>query len=123
MPPVRTVTLNGTVEYPADIEELQRRRGVLLEADDGTPTVVQTGSKRGWVLRWNSPLPAVADRIRAVYALTTPVAFVDPYGASYNVVVPVDGFRHTIAHLAGSKVAGTAGGTTEPGLELTVLEV
>lgn len=124
MAPARTVTLNGTVEYPREIEEIPKRRGVVLEAADGTPTVVNIGSgKRGWVLHWESPLPAVADRIRAVYALTTVVAFVDPYGASYNVVIPPDGMEHTIVHLPASTTAGTAGGTTEPGLSLTVLEV
>jgi hypothetical protein len=121
MAPARTVVLNGNTYYPTEVEELAKRIGVVLTADDGTPTIVSKGTKRGWVLRWSSPLPYVADLVRGLY-VTVSFSFTDPYGATYNVVVPPDGLRHTIVHLPGSAVAGTAGGTTEPGLELTILE-
>jgi len=119
MPPTRTFVLNGVTEYPTEVEEIPRWVGETLEADDGTPTVVVTGFKPRWILRWGSPLPAVADRIRGLHTLRV-FDVTDPYGATYSVTVPLEGFRHTIVHLPGSKVGGTAGGTTEPGLELEI---
>lgn len=116
----RTVTMNGTVEYPTTVEpaEASGRQGVNLEADNGALTVVVTGTKRRWVIGWDSPLPAVVDRMRALYA-TGSFTFVDPAGTSYTVRVPIGGLRWGQKHDPGTS---TASGTTYPSMTIEVWE-
>lgn len=118
MAPGRTFTLNGTLAYPTEVEELSARQGSLLFADDGTAHLVERGAKRGWTLMWDSPTAAVADRMRALYNLKT-FTITDHYGATYSVVVPADGLKRPTRHAPGLK---TTAATTTPGLSLTMHE-
>jgi hypothetical protein len=116
----RTITLNGTVEYPTSIEpdEQSGRQGENLVADNGGLTVVVTGTKRRWVLTWGSPLPAVVNRVRALYALGS-FTITDHLGAVYGVVVPIGGMRWKVAYESGNN---TSAGATYPDLTLTIWE-
>lgn len=116
----RTITMNGTVEYPTSIEpdEQSGRQGENLVADNGGLTVVVTGTKRRWVLTWGSPLPAVVDRVRALYALGT-FTVVDHLAATYSVTVPIGGMRWKVNYEPGNN---TTPGTLYPDLTLSIWE-
>lgn len=89
----RTVTIAGTLEYPTAVEPLFDHEGQTLEATDGTPTNLWASSKRRWKITWESPLPAVVERMRTRYTARSTFAFVDPYGASYTAMIPVGAYR------------------------------
>lgn len=113
----RTVVLNGTTEYPTAVTPIDIS-GVPMEAEDGTPTAVWLSNKRRWSLRWDSPLPVIVSRLRFLYAARANISFIDPWGASYTVMIPPGGLLYVIQHGA----AGDTGLTVYP-LDLDVWEV
>jgi hypothetical protein len=107
---LRTFVAGGVTEYPSEATPiLGDHEGLTLEAGDGTPTNVWTGTKRRWEYRWNSPRPEIVARWLTRYKARTTFATTDPDGGAYTALLPVGGVEIGYQYQADST---TATGTT-----------
>jgi hypothetical protein len=87
----RTFTAAGIVERPSRATPLTDHYGVTLNAGDGTPTNVRTSTKRRWRFTWKSADPTVVERWRQRYEAGATFTMVDPHGATYTAMLPLEG--------------------------------
>jgi len=98
-------SLNGTTIYPSNIEPELIVIGEMLEAYDGTSTLMKDedgdGEKWRWTITWEGVPAATRNTIRTIAKLNTTFAFVDEDGTSYTVLPELQPYGHSISTIAG----------------------
>lgn len=107
----RYFSYHGTLEYPRRWTPLHEHQGVMHEAGDGTPTIVQTSTKRRWRIEWESPRPEIVQRWRLYDITKVARTMIDFYGDEYAVIIPLGSFTYTPEYPSGW---ATLQGTTAP---------
>lgn len=115
----RTCTLNGATLWPDTIDDTPEKFGDEFVAADGSRTTMVAGTKRQWVLKWESPPETVRTQVTNLFLLNTTMVFVDPDGASYTVSCPLKALKRGIEYVQ----ADVAYPTMFPSLELTIQQV
>lgn len=93
-------SLNGTTIYPSNIEPELIIVGEMLEAVDGTSTLIKDGTGPGekwrWTITWENVAKSVRDAVRTIAKLNASFTFVDEDGDSYTVLPELQPYSHRV---------------------------
>ena len=93
-----TAAAPGTPFKPTSIREIPHKKGLLLEAADGTPNWMYRATKKEWQIDWAAVPENTRAAVATVAALNTTFTFVDERGNSNTVLTTADDFSQETAY-------------------------